>query len=78
MRPKADVAISCNMNGLKRAKWMLGIVAFGLVLSGVTIWPAVPELRMAVHVVWGDGEPAGVLHSFILQAIDGLESVEAN
>jgi hypothetical protein len=66
------------MKDLKRAKWMLGIVAFGLVLSGVTIWPAVPELKMAVCIVWGDGEPAGVLHSFVLKAIEGLESVEAN
>jgi len=57
---------------------MLGIVVFGLVMSGVTIWPAIPELKMAVRIVWGDGESAGVLHSFILQAIDGLESVEAN
>ena len=57
---------------------MLGIVAFGLFMSGVTVWPAVPELKMAVRLVWGDGEPTGVLHSFILQAIEGLESVEEN
>ena len=56
---------------------MLGIVAFGLVVSGVTVWPAVPELKIAVRIVWGDGQPAGVLHSFVLQAIEGLESVEA-
>jgi len=67
-----------NMTGLKRAKWMLGIVVFGLIVSGVTVWPAVPELKMAVHIVWGDGEPAGVLHGFILRAIEGLQSVEAN
>jgi len=65
------------MKGLKRAKWMLGIVAFGLVVSGITIWPAVPELKIAVRIVWGDSQPAGVLHSFVLQAIEGLESVEA-
>lgn len=57
---------------------MLGMVAFGLFLSGVTVWPAVPELKMAVHIVWGDGQPAGVLHSFVVQAIEGLESVEAS
>lgn len=56
---------------------MLGIVAFGLVVSGITIWPAVPELKIAVRIVWGDSQPAGVLHSFVLQAIEGLESVEA-
>lgn len=57
---------------------MLGIVVFGLVMSGITIWPAVPELKKAVRIVWGEGESTGVLHSFILQAIEGLESVEAN
>lgn len=57
---------------------MLGIVAFGLFMSGVTVWPAVPELKMAVRTIWGDGEPAGVLHSFVLQTIEGLESVEAS
>jgi len=66
------------MNKLKRAKIMLGIVAFGLFMSGVTVWPAVPELKTVVRVVWGDGEPVGVLHGFILQAIEGLESVEEN
>ena len=66
------------MNDLKRAKWMLGIIVFGLVVSGITVWPAVPELKMAVRIVWGDGESAGVLHNFVLQAIEGLESVEAN
>jgi len=40
-----------DMSGLKRAQWMLGIVVFGLVVSGVTVWPAVPELKMAVHIV---------------------------
>ena len=56
---------------------MLGIVVFGLLVSGITVWPAVPELKLAVRIAWGDGEPTGVLHSFILQAIEGLESVEA-
>ena len=67
-----------SMNKLKRAKIMLGIVAFRLFMSGVTVWPAVSELKMAVRMVWGDGESAGVLHSFILQAIEWLESVEEN
>lgn len=66
------------MSGLKRAKWMLGIVVFGLVVSGVTVWPAVAELKTAVRIIWGDGEPAGVLHGFILKAIEGLQAVEAN
>jgi hypothetical protein len=66
------------MNPLKRAKWMLGLVAFGLFVSGVTIWPALWELKTVVRMVWGEGEPAGVLHRFIVQAIEGLEAVESD
>ena len=51
-----------DMKSLKRAKLMLGIVAFGLVVSGVTVWPAVPELKIAVRVVWGDSQPTGGSH----------------
>jgi hypothetical protein len=57
---------------------MLGIIAFGLLVSGITVWPALLELKMAVRIVWGEGEPADVLHRFVLQAIEGLESVEAS
>ncbi len=57
---------------------MLGIIVFGLLVSGITVWPAIPELKMAVRIVWGDAEPIGVLHGFVLQAIEGFESVEAN
>lgn len=63
---------------LRRAKWMLAIVAFGLFVSGVTVWPAVPELKLAVSLVWGDAEPAGGIHAFVLQAIEGLESMAAD
>ena len=66
------------MQNMQRAKWMLGIVCFGLLVSGITVWPAVPELRWAVRLAWGEGAPTGVLHSFVLQAIAGLESVEAH
>ena len=66
------------MTDLKRAKWMLAIVVFGLLVSGITVWPAVPELKWAVGIAWGDAEPTGVLHSFVLRAIEGLESVEAS
>ena len=64
------------MMGLRRAKWMLAIVAFGLFVSGVTIWPGVWELKTAVRVVWGDAQPEGTLHRFVLQTIDALEVVE--
>lgn len=64
--------------GLRRAKWMLAIVAFGLFVSGVTIWPGVWELKTAVRVVWGDAQPEGTLHRFVLQTIDALEVVGAD
>ena len=66
------------MNNLKRAKLMLGIIVFGLLVSGITVWPAVPELKLAVRIAWGNAEPTSVLHGFVLKAIEGLESVEAN
>ena len=62
---------------MKRAKWMLGIVAFGLFAAGVTVWPAVPELKWGVRMIWGDAEPVGVLHTFVLQALAGLEHMSA-
>lgn len=66
------------MNPAKRAKLMLGIVALGLFLAGVTVWPVIWELKTAVRLVWGEGQPANELHQFILQAIRGIESVKAN
>jgi len=66
------------MNQLTRAKVMLGIVVFGLLVSGITIWPVAAELKTVVRIVWGQSEPTGVLHEFILQAIEGIESIQAN
>jgi len=63
------------MDPLKRARLMLIIVAVGLFVSGVTIWPAVWELKTLVRFVWGEGRPTGVLHGFVLDAIEGIESV---
>ena len=63
-------------NNVRRAKIMLGVVVFGLLMSGITVWPAVPELKMAVHLVWGDAVPSGTLHDFVLRAIIGLETVQ--
>lgn len=44
---------------MKRAKIMLGIVVFGLLVAGITVWPAVPELKMTVRIVWGNAVPSG-------------------
>ena len=57
---------------------MISVVVFGLLVSAVTIWPAILELKMVVSIAWGDTEPAGVLHRFVLQAINGLEVMEAD
>jgi hypothetical protein len=64
------------MKNLKRSKWMLAIVSFGLFVSGATIWPALWELKTLVRIIWGDQEPTWILHKFILQAIAGLESLQ--
>ena len=66
------------MDPVSRAKFMLAIVAFGLFVAGVTIWPATWELKTAVRIVWGESEPTGAVHGFVLQAIEGLESVESD
>ena len=65
------------MNPSKRAKWMLSIVAFGLFMSGVTVWPVIWELKTFIRLVWGDGVPTNDLHGFIVRAIAGIESVKA-
>jgi hypothetical protein len=56
---------------------MLVIVAVGLFLSGVTIWPAILELKTVVRFIWGDSSPSGELHAFLLKAIAGLEATNA-
>jgi hypothetical protein len=57
---------------------MLAIVAVGLLVSGVTVWPALAELRLAVKLLGGSGEPSGALHAFILRTIEALEYVQAH
>ncbi len=56
---------------------MLAIVAFGLFVSGVTIWPAVWELKTAVGLVWGNAAPTGTIHRFLLEVLSAIESVKA-
>ena len=57
---------------------MLGVIVFGLLVSGITVWPAVPELRIAVEIVWGGGAPTDGLHGFVMHAIERLEFVQAH
>ncbi len=58
---------------VRRARLMLGIVAVGLLLSGVTVWPAVAELKAAEQIAWGDGDQRGTLGSFVAEVLEGLE-----
>ncbi len=66
---------SSQIQSLKHAKLMLWVVVVGLLVSAITIWPAISELKFAVNLLWGDSQPTGTLHAFLLQAIEGLESV---
>ena len=43
---------------------MLGVVAFVLFVSGVTVWPAILELKFAVSILWGDCIPLRGLPSY--------------
>lgn len=65
-----------SAHSLTRAKWMLGIVAAGLFVSGVTVWPAIIELKTLVNLVWGDKSATDGLHRFLLLAIAGLEDTK--
>lgn len=65
------------MPQLRRAKWMLAVVAFGLFVSGVTIWPAVRELKAGVRLLWGDTTPTGPIHAFLVRAIESLEQTQS-
>jgi hypothetical protein len=56
---------------------MILIVAFGLFISGVTVWPALTELKIAVRVFWGDAAPSGELHAFVLKVIEALETTNS-
>ena len=60
-----------------RARAMLAIVSFGLFMSGVTIWPAAWELKVCVELIWGNSEPTGTLHRFIVETIAALEMLGA-
>lgn len=59
---------------LRGARVMLAIVAGGLFISGATIFPALPELRLFVRLVWGAGPPGdpGSLHAWVLGCIEAI------
>ena len=55
---------------------MLIIVAFGLFVSGVTVWPAISELKFAINLFWGDAEPTGEAHRFTVRILESLEVIK--
>jgi hypothetical protein len=65
------------MSQLTRARYMILIVALGLFISGITVWPALAELKLTVRMFWGDAAPSGELHSFVLKIINALEATNA-
>jgi len=65
------------MKSLKSAKYMIGIVAFDLLVSSVTIRPMVNELKLMVRIIGGDSAATGHLHGFLLRIIEGIEEVNA-
>jgi hypothetical protein len=65
------------MNQLGRAKWMLAIVAFGLLVSGVTVWPATWELKAIIAILWGEAPPAGTVHRFLVEVLSAIQAVQA-
>lgn len=55
---------------------MLLIVAFGLFVSGVTVWPAVPELNLGLRILEVLGFADSELFRFTTQIRDSLIAIE--
>ena len=56
-----------NHSPLRRTRLMLGVVAFGLFVSGVTIWPWEIELTLALSLLEWIGGP-----ELLYETIDGI------
>ena len=56
---------------LRRVRWLLGFVAGGLFLSGVTVFPALYELRWLTSLKSVQVVPT--LHAWLLTCVAGLE-----
>lgn len=61
----------------KRARWMLVIVSLGLLLAGISVWPAVTEIELVISLLWGEQKPTSELHVFLLNAKQGLIETES-
>ncbi len=54
---------------LARIRLLLALVAFGLFVSGVTVWPALAELHWFASLTTG----LPILHAWLLRCLTGLE-----
>ncbi|MCW1887483.1 hypothetical protein OKA04_22295 [Luteolibacter flavescens] len=65
------------MPALKQIRIAIGIVIMGLVISGVTAFPLLHELRLVVLLLTGEARPDPALHDgmlhWILRVREGLE-----
>ncbi len=61
-----------------RAKLMLGIVAGGLFISGITVWPAVPGLQFGQQILGRFGFEDSQLYSFSAQILASLQAVASD
>ncbi len=65
------------MNDLKQIRIAVGIVIFGLVISGVTAFPLLDELNLLAFLIVGEGGYQPELHTglahWILTVREGLE-----
>lgn len=58
---------------LRCVRWMMGLVAFGLFVSGVTVFPALLELKWIVNTSLVTSIP--VLHEWVSLTIEALELI---
>jgi len=55
---------------------MLKVVAVGLFVSGVTVWPAISELKMGLALLSSIGFGESALFSFVTQLLGSLQAIE--
>lgn len=64
------------MNELKRIRIVVGIVIFGLVVSGVAVFPLLHELNLLSFLLVGEGPYQAELHSGLVHCENRETGVE--
>lgn len=62
---------------MRRAKVLLVVVAFGLLVNGLTVFWLPWETRAFVAAVWGDAPPQSGIHAWFAHVRDAVADVEA-